>query len=97
MSAALIAVVGATVLVDRSHHSSRSSQITADSKVMSQVNGNVAPCSEAIRTTIAVYRDLTVHSLTPSELGRAPACSAKPRRLHPQGRQDLPALDYPGP
>ena len=38
VSAALIAVVGATVLVDRSQHSSRSSQIAADSKVMSQVN-----------------------------------------------------------
>lgn len=72
VSAALIAVVGATVLVDRSHQSSRSSQIAADSKVMSQVNGNVAPCSDAVGKAIAVYRDLIVHSLTPSELGRAP-------------------------
>jgi hypothetical protein len=72
VSAALIAVVGATVLVDRSHHSSRSSQIAADSKVMSQVNSNVAPCGEAVGKAIAAYRVLTVHSLTPLELGRAP-------------------------
>ncbi len=72
VSAALIAVVGATVLVDRSQHSSRSSQIAADSKVMSQVNRNVAPCSEAVGKAIAVYRDLTAHSLTPSEVRGAP-------------------------
>ncbi len=69
VSATLIAVVGVTVLLDRGQHSSRSSQIAADTKVMSQVNSDVAPCGEAVAKAIAVYRDLTAHRLTPRHLG----------------------------
>jgi hypothetical protein len=98
VSAALIAVVGVTVLLDRSQHSSRSSQIAADSNVIAQVNSNVAPCGEAVRSAIAVYRDMTAHSLTASELRGTPgllhqdqvACTLRDDSIYQLSTIDVP-------
>jgi hypothetical protein len=70
--AVVVVVLAITVLTDLPQHTSRSAEISGDRTVMSQINGDVGPCSYALGETFTIYAGLTAHSLTRSELGQAP-------------------------
>ena len=70
--AVVVVVLAITVLTDLPQHASRSAEISGDRTVMSQINGDVGPCSYALGETFTIYAGLTAHSLTRSELGQAP-------------------------
>ncbi len=99
VSVALVAVVGVAVIADLPQHTSRSRQISDDSTVMSRVNTDVAPCSRALGKAFTIYRNLTAHTLTPSQLGQVPgllrdeqaACS-----LADDSTYQLSTIDVPG-
>ena len=95
VSAALIVVVGVTVLTDLPQHSSRSGQITDDTSVMTQVNTDVGPCSYAVGESLTIYRDLRAHTLTPAQVQAGPRpATRRPGGLFVHRRQHLPALDH---
>jgi hypothetical protein len=99
VSAVLVAVVGVTVLADLPQHTSRSRQISDDSTVMSRVNMDVAPCSDALGKSFTIYRNLTAHALTPSQSEQVPgllrgdqaACSLADDSIY-----QLSTIDVPG-
>jgi hypothetical protein len=77
VSAALVVVVAVTVLTDVPHHSTRPGQITDDTRVISQVNSDVGPCSSALGESLTIYRGLSAHSLTPSQINEVPGLLRK--------------------
>ena len=99
VAAVLVAVVSITVVTDLPQNSSRSGQISDDSTVMSQVNEDVGPCSYAVSESFTIYRDLTGHTLTPSEANQVPgllrddqtACSFTDDSIY-----QLSTIDVPG-
>jgi hypothetical protein len=99
VAVALVVVVLVTVLTDLPQHTSRSGQITDDTSVMSQVNADVEPCSYALGESFIIYRDLSAHTLTPSEAKQAPgllrddqdACSFTDDSIY-----QLSTIDIPG-
>jgi hypothetical protein len=99
VSAALVVVVAVTVVTDLPSHQSRSGQISDDTSVLSQVNSDIGPCSYAVGESFTIYRDVTAHTLTPSEANQVPgllsqdqaACSFTDGSIY-----DLSTIDIPG-
>jgi hypothetical protein len=98
VSAALVLVVAVTVLTDLPGHDSRAGQISDDASVMSQVNSDIGPCSYAIGESLTIYRDLSTHTLTPSEMNQVPgllhddqdACSYTDDSIYELSNIDIP-------
>ena len=99
VSGALVAVVAVAVIADRPQHSSRPGQISADSRVMSQVNADVGPCSQALSKSFTILGDLTAHTLTPSQVNEVPgrlrhdqaACSLVDASIYQLSTIDVPS------
>jgi hypothetical protein len=87
------------VLTDLPQHTSRSGQISDDSGVMTQVNTDVGPCSYAVGESLAIYRALSQHTLTPAQATQVPgllrddqaACSFTDDSIY-----QLSTIDIPG-
>jgi hypothetical protein len=68
----LTLVLAVVVLTDLPQDSSRSAQISNDTSVMSEVNGDIGPCSYALGESFNIYRDLYARSLTEAEQRQVP-------------------------
>ena len=98
VSVALILVVGVTVLTDLPQGSSRSRQISDDTRVVAQVNNDVGPCSYAVGESLKIYRDLRAHTLTPAQSRKVPgrlrddqaACSFTDDSIYQLSTIDVP-------
>ncbi len=99
VSGALVAVVAVAVIADRPQHSSRPGQISGDSRVMSQVNADVRPCSQALSKSFTILGDLTAHTLTPAQVNEVPgrlrqdqaACSLADASIYQLSTIDVPS------
>jgi len=99
VSAVLVALVAAIVGLDLPGHASRSRQISADIKVITQVNQDVGACSNALAESFTMYLGLTGRTLAPSKAQQMPgllqagqvACSLKG-----DGIYQLSTIDVPG-
>jgi hypothetical protein len=99
VSAVMVAIVAAIVVLDLPGHPSRSRQIAADVKVVSQVNQDVAPCSNAVGESFTVYLELSSRSLSPSKAQEVPALlqdSQVACSVRGDGTYQLSTIDVPG-
>ncbi len=95
----LVAVVAVTVAVDLPKHGSRTGQISDDARVVTQVNQDVGPCSDALAESFSSYGDFSHHTVTLSEAHQAPgslrhdqeACSLTDDSIY-----QLSIVDVPG-
>ena len=80
VSVVLVAVVAVTVAVDLPKHGSRTGQISDDARVVTQVNQDVGPCSDALGESFSIYGDFSHHTLSPPRPTRSLDCCATTRR-----------------
>jgi hypothetical protein len=73
VSAAVGAVVVASVLVDLPSHTTTAADTADQASILKQINADVGPCSYGVKETFLIFQDLKNGSLTPSELGQAPS------------------------
>jgi hypothetical protein len=99
VSAVLIAVVAAIVGLDLPGHASRSRQISADIRVITQVNQDVGQCSSALGESFTMYLELTGRTLAPSKAQQMPALLQEDHMacsLRSDGIYQLSTIDVPG-
>jgi hypothetical protein len=72
-TAAVAAVVIASVAVDLPSHTTTSTDTADQTSVMQQINTDVAPCSYGVKETFMIYQDLKEGSLSSSDQAEAPA------------------------
>jgi hypothetical protein len=72
-SAAVAAVVIASVVVDLPSHTTVATDTADQTGIMQQINTDVAPCSYGVKETFLIYQDLKKGSLTSSDQAEAPS------------------------
>jgi len=68
----VVAVVVVSVLVDLPRPTTVSQDVSAQTSVMNEVNGDVAGCAYAIRETFTIYQDMKTGALSASDRSRVP-------------------------
>jgi hypothetical protein len=95
-------IVAAIVVSDLPQSNSRAAEISNSASVVSQVNGNVGPCSFALSESFTIYEDLVTRSLSPSEQSQVPsllnddqsACSFTDNSIYNLSTMDVPGGTY---
>lgn len=95
-------IVAAIVVSDLPQSNSRAAEISNSASVVSQVNGNVGPCSFALSESFTIYNDLVTGSLSPSEQSQVPsllnddqsACSFTDNSIYNLSTMDVPGGTY---
>ncbi len=72
LTAALIVVVGVSILSDLPHHITRAEDISAQNASLTQINSDIKPCDYAVTEAFSFYREDLAHQLTPSDLSAVP-------------------------
>jgi hypothetical protein len=69
----VMVVVGIAVVTDLPAHTSRASDISAETSVMNEVNTDIAPCSYALHETLTIWEDEQHQTLSPSDSALTPS------------------------
>jgi hypothetical protein len=72
LTAALIIVVGLSILSDLPHHITRAEDISAQNASLAQINTDIKPCDYAVTEAFSFYRELLAHQLTPADRAAVP-------------------------
>jgi len=72
-TAAVVAVVVASVLVDLPTTTNKVTDAADQTAIMKEINTDLAPCAYGITETLAIYRDQQAHTLTPSDTTESPS------------------------
>jgi len=72
-SAAVAALVVASVLVDLPSHTTAATDAADQTAIMKQINTALAGCSYGVKETFTIYQDQRAGSLTPSEKSLTPS------------------------
>lgn len=99
IAAILVVILVVTVLTDLPVSTSRASDISAERSVMSEINGDLAPCALAIHQAVGIWTLQAAHQLTPADRAPTPgllgddqtACS-----FASEGIDDLADVQPPG-
>ncbi|MGC8510194.1 MAG: hypothetical protein ACP5PB_04900 [Acidimicrobiales bacterium] len=72
LTAALIVVVGVSIISDLPHHITRAEDISAQNASLVQINGDIKPCDYAVSEAFSFYREDLAHQLTPADRAAVP-------------------------
>ncbi len=72
LTAALILVVGISVVSDLPHHITRAEDISAQNASLVQINSDIKPCDYAVSEAFSFYRENLAHRLTTANLAAVP-------------------------
>jgi hypothetical protein len=72
-TAAVVAVVVASVLVDLPSHTTVATDTADQTSIMQQINSGIDGCSYGVKETFTIYHDLTSHSLSSADLSETPS------------------------
>ncbi len=99
VTAAIVAVVAASVVVDLPGKTSVAEDTAAQTSLMNEINGDISGCAYAVRETFTIYQDSRAGGLTASDRSRVPsllrddqtACSFTSSSIY-----DLSNVEVPG-
>lgn len=72
-TAAVAAVVVASVLVDLPSTTTRATDTADQTAIMNEINTDISPCAYGIKETYTIYQDLQQHTLTSGEMAQSPS------------------------
>jgi hypothetical protein len=72
VTAGVVAVVVISVLVDLPRPTTLPQDVSAQTSVMNEVNGDVAGCAYAVRESFTIYQDMKTGSLSASDRSQVP-------------------------
>lgn len=72
-TAAVVAVIVASVLVDLPSNTTRATDAADQTAIMKEINTDLAPCAYGVSETFTIYRDQQRHALTPNDTAESPA------------------------
>jgi hypothetical protein len=68
----VVVIVAASVAVDLPRHTTVAEDVSAETSLMNQINGDIGGCGYAIQETFTIYQDLKAGSLTSADRSRTP-------------------------
>jgi hypothetical protein len=68
----VVVIVAASVAVDLPRHTTVAEDVSDETSLMNQINGDIGGCAYAIQETFTIYQDLKAGSLTSADRSRTP-------------------------